>query len=440
MLFAVCLALLILFGQGDRIIPVGNTTLISKCLALIILGSDEFANASERCYNLTSSMFGNYEVLYLSTSLSLTPRANMTANRTNLQWALTSWLNSSATPDTQVWIWIFSHGVGLFHHSPLLYGDSEWWTVDSPRGGGRPEMNSDEGPEITEYLINRDVDGDGVNSNTTWVGVDEGLYLFPPGGGEIVWDDEFKDWLAGVRYRRMVIYMGTCRSIGASENETGSCFSGGFIDDLSAPRRIIISPTNETYYSWGDPTTGIGYFEGPFMDALTVYTQAWNDSCDSIDSDGVTSVLEAYKYAYDHDMSRKAVRNPSGNPDNDPWRNVYANWREIDECPWLDDGGNFLPTFANGTDVGVGPYGYDSSDGELARYTWLVSERYSGCVEDVNEDLKVDGKDVALAALCFGCGYPAQWNSTASLADVNEDNKVDGKDIARIALKFGWHH
>jgi hypothetical protein len=380
-------------------------------------------------------MFGNYEVLYLSTNLSLTPRANMTANRTNLQWALTSWLNSSSIPDTQVWIWIFSHGVGLFHYSPLLYGESESWTVD----GGRAEMNSDEGPEITEYLIDKDVDGDGVRSNTTWVGVDEGLCLSSPGGLETVWDDEFRDWLAGVRYRRMVIYIGTCRSVGASENETESCFGGGFIDDLSAPRRIIISSTNETYWGWYDPTTGIGYFEGPFMDALTVHTQAWNDSCDSIDSDGVTSVLEAYKYAYDHDLARKAVRNPSGDPGNDPWRDVYCNWLEVDECPWLDDGGNSFPTFMNGTDVGVGPYGYDSGDGELARYTWLVSGRYSGCVEDVNDDLKVDGEDVALATLCFGCGYPGYWSSTASLADVNEDNKVCGKDIGQIALKFGWH-
>jgi hypothetical protein len=76
----------------------------------------------------------------------------------------------------------------------------------------------------------------------------------------------------------------------------------------------------------------------------------------------------------------------------------------------------------------------------LARFTWLVSVRYSGCVEDVNDDLKVDGKDVALAASCFGYGYPAQWSSTASLTDVNEDKVVDGKDIARIALKFGWHY
>jgi thermitase len=54
---------------------------------------------------------------------------------------------------------------------------------------------------------------------------------------------------------------------------------------------------------------------------------------------------------------------------------------------------------------------------------------------DVNDDGKVDGKDIALAALCFGSvpGYP-RWNPDA---DVNADGKIDGKDIVKIAINFG---
>jgi hypothetical protein len=211
-----------------------------------VLGDSQFVNASERCYDLMSS-WGCYDILYLSPNLSITPRANLITNRANLSWALTNWLKSNSNPDAQVWIWIFSHGVGLHHHSLLYYGDTEGWYLDDPYygGWGRAEMISDEGNEITEYLVDKDVDGDGTKSNTTWFGVDEGIGLKDE---EIAWDDEFKDWLGGVVYRRMMIFLSTCRSPEPSENETESCFSGGFIDDLSAPRRIIISCTNETYY------------------------------------------------------------------------------------------------------------------------------------------------------------------------------------------------
>jgi len=53
-------------------------------------------------------------------------------------------------------------------------------------------------------------------------------------------------------------------------------------------------------------------------------------------------------------------------------------------------------------------------------------------------DGKVDGKDIAIVALCFGsapgCSPPYIWNPNS---DVNNDAKVDGKDIATVALHFG---
>jgi len=425
-----CLAILTFLSNFILITPVAQGTYVSKYLAIIVLGSDEFVNASEKCYD-TMSMWGCCKTLYLSSNLTLTPRANVTANKINFQWALTNWLNNISTPDTQVWIWIFSHGVGLHHQPPPSSRIEGWWSID----GGRAEVNSDEGPEITEYLINEDVNGDGDKSNTTWVGVDEGICLSPLTGNEIVWDDEFKEWLIGLNYRRMVIFIDSCRNPQVSENETASCYSGGFIDDLSAPRRIIITPTNETYYAWYNGTTGISYFEEPFMEALTPYTHAWYVARNLMDYDDNTSVLEAYAYAYEHDMARKAVRNPSGFPEDDPWKDTYPySYRMIDESPWFDDGGNFLPTFKNGTDVGV----WDPADGSLAWYTWLAKERYSGCVEDVNDDYKVDLTDISLAAQNYGYFFPAYWNSQCSLVDLNEDNRIDLSDYLAIALKFGW--
>jgi len=54
---------------------------------------------------------------------------------------------------------------------------------------------------------------------------------------------------------------------------------------------------------------------------------------------------------------------------------------------------------------------------------------------DVNSDGNVDGKEIALAALCFGSalGY-SRWNPDA---DVNADGEIDGKDIVKIAIDFG---
>lgn len=63
---------------------------------------------------------------------------------------------------------------------------------------------------------------------------------------------------------------------------------------------------------------------------------------------------------------------------------------------------------------------------------------------EVNDDGKIDGKDIAIVAMAFGTcgpnylgeGKPATpgWNP---VADLNGDNKIDGKDIGIEALRFG---
>ncbi len=58
-------------------------------------------------------------------------------------------------------------------------------------------------------------------------------------------------------------------------------------------------------------------------------------------------------------------------------------------------------------------------------------------LSDLNNDGKVDIKDIAIAALAVGSypGHP-RWNP---LADVNKDGKVDIRDLALIAKNFGNH-
>jgi predicted secreted protein len=65
-------------------------------------------------------------------------------------------------------------------------------------------------------------------------------------------------------------------------------------------------------------------------------------------------------------------------------------------------------------------------------YSMKVENRL---VADINNDGKVDGKDLAIAAKAYGTipGSPL-WDPRA---DVNLDGRVDGKDIAIISKNFG---
>jgi len=186
---------------------------------------------------------------------------------------------------------------------------------------------------------------------------------------------------------------------------------------------------------WYDTHTNQSYFSREFINALDPTSPAWNIASRLLDDDNTTSIEEAYIYAYDHDMARKYVRTEGGTIP-DPFIDKYGSgWAKLmDESPWIDDGGNFLPTFKNRTDV----KNSDPAEGFLAEYTWLDISRYSGCVEDVNDDFKVDLIDLYMTSQNFGCLYPANWNSQCSLVDINEDNHIDLIDYFAIALMYGW--
>jgi hypothetical protein len=73
-------------------------------------------------------------------------------------------------------------------------------------------------------------------------------------------------------------------------------------------------------------------------------------------------------------------------------------------------------------------------------YVSMVGDLTGGSANlwDFVPDGKCDGKDISVAARCFGgypgCSPPLIWNANC---DVNNDGKVDGKDIATVARHFG---
>lgn len=73
-------------------------------------------------------------------------------------------------------------------------------------------------------------------------------------------------------------------------------------------------------------------------------------------------------------------------------------------------------------------------DEVILRTQIIVKPRPNG---DVNEEGRIDMRDVGEAALAFGSNPSnPRWNS---MVDINQDDRIDLKDIAEIARRFGEH-
>jgi len=82
---------------------------------------------------------------------------------------------------------------------------------------------------------------------------------------------------------------------------------------------------------------------------------------------------------------------------------------------------------------GIGDTEYTISADNIDRYPLIKA--YFPLFGDLNDDRKVDGKDVGTVSKFFASypGHP-RWNP---IADVNQDKRVDAKDIGLIAKNFG---
>jgi len=294
-------------------------------------------------------------------------------------------------------------------------------------------------------IIGVDLNSDG--DKTDWVGYDEQICI----GSEAYWDDELAEDLSTLNYAKLIFVRQGCLdpeamerarelflSEGCAAFRGESCFGGGLIDDISASNRIIMTATDETWYSYGDGDgDGFSEWSEVFIDALYGYNCHYSGGEIVVDNpvdadtnnDGHVSMKEAWDYAWDNDDARS-----------------YSG----PETPWLDDNGNGLPTYIDGADQA------DATDGILAGDTWLPlgtpgNGTVVGETRDVNANL-LSGVEVSLYEYEEGfygddvaspdyyievdqCGY--YW-LLASLAEYYDINTTDDIMLPGIAFDIDF--
>jgi hypothetical protein len=190
-------------------------------------------------------------------------------------------LQRVVTPKDTVFIHINDHGGGCLTQrsgglEPELYG-------------GRIDDNDDELLDrICENSIGVDLNRDG--DRVDCVRVDESISLWQ---SSPMYDDDFAAEVAKVSQCGTLILI------------TTQCFSGGFLDDLTGPSRVLMSAADDVQISRAR-RPDLLYNEFPFwiMAALSGQKPDGSGSVNAdADGDGRVSLGEAYNFAVGHDST-----------------------------------------------------------------------------------------------------------------------------------------
>ena len=143
---------------------------------------------------------------------------NGTASRTNIQRCFRT-IGTVSRDSDFIFIMTNDHGGGFL--------EVRTGSLDPGLYGGRVASAGEANDSISEAQFSLDLNGDG--DTTDVLRADESLNMWT---GRYYDDDFAADLNRITRYGTMVIHL-------------EQCFSGGFLDDLRAPRRIIFSATSE---------------------------------------------------------------------------------------------------------------------------------------------------------------------------------------------------
>lgn len=179
-------------------------------------------------------------------------------------------LADTLTDEDQLFVFTNNHGGGFNPNSyPYNYAGLVDTNGDEPEGG------------YSETTFNRDFNNDGDKNDI--VKIDETLCMYSPISQHLR-DDDLASLLDNIQCDEMIIFM-------------KQCFSGGFIHDLSASNRIIMTACDEEQFSWGaDTEIGFGEFSYHFMRAVNE-----EDMSADVNNDQEISMIEAFNYASQQD-------------------------------------------------------------------------------------------------------------------------------------------
>jgi len=350
--------------------------------AVVIQGDDDPTQLESTAYFVRWCVEHLFDVpraniKYLATPYSLTPSYidyDDIATYENVRYYIGEWL---ANQPGFLFVYVASHGGG-FNLTDLC--------------GGRWDADGDEGDE--HY-----VDGE-------WKGVDECILL--KADESKYWDDEFREDVSDINKSLTVIFQ-TCKVVKGSSN--GSCFSGGFIDDLSnVYKRTLISSANETGVSYVDGSVAefTYYFMNGLSDLEIVYNGPYTYFDESSPINSYKSWRGAYEYALLHDPF---------------YLGTYPGFPECVERPWFDDDGDGLPTYVNDMQV----LDFPENGEDLMR--WLKC--------DVNYDGIVDMTDLGIVGNAYGSTPgDSNWNTQADVYPY-EDWIVEMSDVGEVSMYYG---
>jgi len=306
--------------------------------ALVVAGTNDSTqepiwHRADMMYNTLQYLDNVAEITYYTINGTMSGQATKAAVLdwiTNRAWELGPY-------DTML-IFFSGHGGGMNKYNMM--------------DGGEWDYSGDEGAEHW-------IDG-------AWKGVDECLYITPDLDNSDTWEIILDDEMAAAldsAVCRVTVILNACKPVG-EENSTLSCFSGGFIDDLSGFRRCIITSSNETWYSLFDSDDVLKGFTYYLIEAI-----GWG-----------WDLKSAFEYAFENDEFRH-------------WQ-----WGQEIFCyetPQYDDDGDCLPNYQEGQDQP------DPSQGKFASLT-VLGENTGMLFADGNFNGIVDIADVTPIGLFWG--------------------------------------
>jgi len=274
-------------------IPAGGIKLTKNRYAVLIAGCINPSNNHVRYWNDLVTMYNiligrgfqpsNIYVLYADgiprPGSSLTIPVNYDATPASIMTVFNQ-LNLKVTANDDVYVMLNDHGGGLMTVPTGGYAAGMYGGIVDPAGGDAFDE------KYNEAALHMDINGDG-NQNAI-VAVHQVLCLW---NWANMTDRQFAAEVNKVsRAKTIVIQM-------------KQCFNGGFINNLRAANRIIMSSSSSDQPSWGHgPDYNFGEFTFWYFAALTGHKPDGSGAVDAdANHDGKISITEAYNFARIHD-------------------------------------------------------------------------------------------------------------------------------------------